>query len=168
VRLGDRIPLAGTPDMQALGEACHRFFAWDRSVRSHEALLARARATLDAWVVTSIAPEDLIGASERLRGFLDQRYPNASLHHEVPVSARLDGQLVSGRLDLVVDTGDEIAIVDHKSLPLWLEGEEGRLRAFAAQIDLYRRAVAAATGKRCTDLWLHQPITGAMSRVEVG
>ncbi|MDZ7801902.1 MAG: UvrD-helicase domain-containing protein [Trueperaceae bacterium] len=168
VRLGDRIPLAGRPDMQALGEACHRFFAWDRAIRSHEARLARAHATLDAWSVTSIAPGDLVGTSDRLRAFLAQRYPNASLQHEVPVFARVDGQLVSGRLDLVVDTGDAIAIVDHKSLPLWLEGEEVRLRAFAAQIDLYRRAVAAATNTRCTEAWLHQPITGAMSRVELG
>ena len=64
VTLGDRVPLSGRPDMRALGEACHGFFAWDVVNRAADRRRARARTILDAWRVTALEPDDLVAMSD--------------------------------------------------------------------------------------------------------
>lgn len=167
VRLGDRIALAGTPDMRALGEACHGFFAWDASDRSDERRHSQARAILGRWGVAQLSADDLVTMSDRLRTFLTRRFPGATPRHEWPLHVPRGLQVVAGRIDLLVDLGSAFAVVDHKSFPARIEGDEDRLRAFAGQAALYAEAVEAATGRPCREFWLHQPVVGRASRIAI-
>jgi hypothetical protein len=59
--------------------------------------------------------------------------------------------LIQCRLDLVIETGDEVIVVD------WKSGRERRVGEFEVQLALYRRALAALRpGKRVKSLlfWL--------------
>jgi len=167
VRLGDRIALAGTPDMRALGEACHGFFAWDAPPRDDPRRRSQARAILDRWGVAQLSADDLVTMSDRLRAFLTRRFPGASVRHEWPLHVPRGLQVVAGRIDLLVDLGSSFAVVDHKSFPAQIEGDEDRLRAFAGQAALYAEAVEAATGRPCREFWLHQPVVGRASRIAI-
>lgn len=167
VILGDRVPLSGRPDMRAVGEACHGFFAWDVVDRSFERRLARAGAILDAWSVTALQPDDLVAMSDRLRAFLGERFAGASVRHEWPVHVPFGHRTLSGRIDLLLDLGDGFALIDHKSFPAELGSNEGRLRAFAGQTAAYARAILAATGRPCREVWAHQPVVGRIVRVGV-
>jgi len=74
---------------------------------------------------------------------------------------------VAGRIDLLVDLGSAFALLDHKSFPARVEGDEDRLRAFAGQAALYAEAVEAATGRPCREFWLHQPVAGRATRIAI-
>ncbi|HEY6732593.1 MAG TPA: hypothetical protein VI256_02165 [Roseiarcus sp.] len=52
-------------------------------------------------------------------------------------------QVISGRIDLLLDDGGDFAIIDHKSFPGSMELDIERLRAFGGQLSLYSRALNA-------------------------
>jgi hypothetical protein len=89
-RLGDRLTLVGEPEMQAIGEACHRVFACDDPAQSADARLARASALLQRRGAPNFAPTDLMAASDRLHGFVSSRFGDARSMREWPVHA-IDG-----------------------------------------------------------------------------
>ncbi|MEQ9641461.1 MAG: PD-(D/E)XK nuclease family protein [Alphaproteobacteria bacterium] len=114
-----------------------------------------------------MAPADLVSASDRLHGFLDTRFAGAAHLREWSVHAAEDLQVISGRIDLLLDNGGDFVIVDHKSFPGSMELDAERLRAFGGQVDLYSRALRGGAGRGCRECWIHQPIAGLMVRVEI-
>jgi ATP-dependent exoDNAse (exonuclease V) beta subunit len=167
VRLGSRVPLIGDPDRQAIGEAFHRFFACDDPKAPADVRVELARGMLSRWGAPEVAPADLVGAAERLHRFLDERFAGAARLREWPVHAAEDLQLISGRIDLLLDDGGDFAIIDHKSFPGAMELDNERLHAFGGQVDLYSRALRRGAGRTCREYWVHQPIAGVMVRVEL-
>ena len=167
VKLGARITLVGDADLQAVGEAFHRFFASDDPALPVSTRLAQAGAMLRRWAAPQVAPGDLVEATDRLHAFLDQRYGEAARLREWPVHAAEELQVISGRIDLLVDAGGGFAVIDHKSFPGVMDLDDGRLRAFAGQVELYSRALRNATARECLEYWIHQPIAGVMIRVDL-
>lgn len=167
VSLGSRIALVGDPDLQALGEAFHRFFACDDPGTPREARIELAGDMLRRWGAPEVAPSDLVAASDRLHDFLDQRFEGAARLREWPVHAAEELQVISGRIDLLLDGGGDFAVIDHKSFPGVMEPDADRLLAFGGQVDLYSRALRRAAGRGCAEYWVHQPVAGLMVRVEL-
>ena len=87
VRLGDRIALPGSPDLQALGEALHGLFAADDPGAPRSERLEIARGLLARWGVPQLDPAAALTASERLRAFVTARYPHGTPRFEWPVHA---------------------------------------------------------------------------------
>lgn len=166
--LGARIPLVGNPDLQLLGEAIHRFLAADDPAAPADVRLGRAGDMLSRWGVPQLPPADLVAIADRLHSFVDGRFAGGVALKEWPVHAENGLQVLSGRLDLLVDLGDGYAIVDHKSFPGSVALDEARLRAFAGQVSLYARALERVTGRTRFEYWVHQPIAAVITRIEVG
>lgn len=166
VRLGERLALNGQPDMAALGEACHRFFAADDPALGEEARLKLAEATLLRWGAPQLSGGDLVAASDRLSAFLGERFAAGAVRREWPVHAEIDGQLVDGRLDLLIEFEDAFVIFDHKSFPGVLEDDTARMDGVAAQLSNYAEALQLATNKPTRGFWMHQPIAGLAVRFE--
>lgn len=125
IDLGGRLPFAGKPDMNLVGEALHRFLAaddpcWDDGFRQ-----ALANRLLDAWGVTGFDPRDVVTMGTRFRKFIDSRWPDSVLRREAPVTHRRGSRTLSGRLDVIIEATDAIVVIDHKSFPggeaLWLD-----------------------------------------------
>ena len=167
VQLGPRMTLVGNPDLQAVGEAFHRFFAFDDPVRSTPERLSLAGDMLRRWGAPQIASCDLVEAADRIHAFLDQRYGGFARLREWPVYAAENLQVISGRIDLLIDDGDGFPVIDHKSFPGAMVLNDERLRAFGGQVDLYARALRQGAARECRAYWIHQPITGLMIRVEL-
>lgn len=168
VRLGDRIALTGDPDLRSLGEAFHRFLAADDVNQAQADRESLASAILQRWAIPQIEPRILVEVSDRLHSFLADRYATANRLTECPVHAPVTNeQLVSGRLDLLVDLGDGYAILDHKSFPGSIDMDDERLRAVAGQLGLYARALEAVSARSHFEYWIHQPIAGVMTRIEL-
>lgn len=165
VRLGARIPLAGSPEMGLLGEAVHAFLAFDRPGQNKDERRARAVRTLARWGVAGIEPEHLIDMSERLFAHLDNAFPGMNARGEVPVFGRRNGQRLSGRVDLLL-TGDDMAVViDHKTYPGPYDTWEGKALEYAPQLALYASVIREATGCTEVETWVHMPIVGHMLQV---
>ena len=86
---------------------------------------------------------------------------------EWPVYAGENLQVISGRIDLLIDNSEAFSVVDHKSFPGAMALDDERLTAFGGQVDLYARALRQAAGRDCKDYWIHQPIAGLMIKVEL-
>lgn len=166
--LGPRIPLVGNPDLQLVGEAIHRFLAADDAGASVDERMAGATTMLDRWGVPQLAPGDLVAIADRLHAFVCARFPGATVLREWPIHAEDGLQVLSGRLDLLVDLGDGYAIIDHKSFPGSVTIDDGRLRTFAGQVSVYARALQRVTGRTRFEYWVHQPIAAMMTQIEFG
>lgn len=165
--LGERIALVGGPDLQQLGEAIHRYLASDDAAAGREERLAHAAATLERWGVPQMPPADLVLIADRLSAFAQARFGTAPRLAEWPVHA-LDGiQVLAGRADLLIDLDDGYAIVDHKSFPGTLALNDDRFCTVAGQLSAYGRALTKITGKTRVEYWIHQPISGLMTRLEL-
>jgi len=166
IQLGPRLPFVGTPDMQALGEAVHAILAADDQQAAAAVRQAKADGILARWGVHQVRTPDVLEASERLDAQLRSLWPEGRFHREAPVSARMDGQLISGRIDLLVEHQDGYAIIDHKSFPGPPETWAGRAAGYGPQLKLYAEAVETATGLPCPGLFIHMPIVGVLLQVE--
>lgn len=167
VALGPRIALLGDPDMQRVGEACHRFVAADSPRLTGEARLVLAERVLRRWGVPNLSAADMVTVGDRLRAFIQERFPGGVIRREWPLTAAEGEQLIEGRIDLMVEWEGQLVILDHKAFPGVMDPEGDRLKSFWGQAGLYARGLCAVHGARPVQIWLHQPIAGRMLRVEM-
>lgn len=168
IRLGERIPLHGAPDMARLGDAVHAFFAadgWEESVNERVQL---AKDVLSRWgLAEDVQADDLVEASERLRRWIDESWPRASVKREWPIRHRLEsGSVISGFVDLVIETNDGVVVIDHKTFPGGLAQAKERCAKHVGQLRSYATAVASAVGSSVVGCYIHLPITGLAVPVE--
>lgn len=85
---------------------------------------------------------------------------------EYPVQQLLtSGQVLNGRIDLLLDTKDGWVLIDHKSNPS-PEAQWQRLaEEHAGQLDAYARAIEAASGRPVKEAWLFLPTAAGAVRV---
>ena len=165
VQLGPRLPFVGTPDMLSLGEAVHAIFAADRADQPPAARHRRAEAILERWGVHQVKAQDVLDACERLNSHLSGLWPTGRLYRETPVFARLGDQLVSGRIDLLMEHDAGFAIIDHKSFPGSRDTWDARAVGYGPQLGLYAEALETAAARPCDALYIHMPIVGALLQV---
>ncbi|AJR24399.1 MULTISPECIES: UvrD-helicase domain-containing protein [unclassified Sphingobium] len=163
--IGPRLPFAGSPDMTLLGEAVHAIIAADQPHDSYDARLIQAQAILDRWGVHQVAAKDVLEANERLFAEISKRWPSGRIHRETPVSARIGDQLVTGRIDLLVEHDSGFAIIDHKSFPGSPDSWDARAVGHGSQIQLYADALDKARPGVPCELFIHMPIVGGLLQV---
>ncbi|WP_460448296.1 UvrD-helicase domain-containing protein [Alsobacter sp. SYSU BS001988] len=166
--LGPRLPITGAPDMQRLGEAVHAIFAADQRNAEAASRLTCAQKVLDRWGVREIAAADVLAACDRLSAFVSARWRRATLHREAPVFARVGQQLVSGRIDLVIDDPSGLVVIDHKTFPGAASQWDARAISYGSQLRLYAEALQLATGRASAACYIHLPVAGVLLRVADG
>jgi ATP-dependent exoDNAse (exonuclease V) beta subunit len=167
VTLPAAMPIDGkVAEYSVLGDAVHAFFATDVEGLSAEERVDRARRLLASAGLVGVArPEAMVDASERLRVFIDQRWPGAVWHREVAIDARVDGaqgeRRVAGVIDLLLETANGYVIFDHKTFPGRGEAAwRAKVVEFEPQLAAYARAVSLAQPNRSVGMWLHFPVGG--------
>ena len=165
IELGPRLPLTGDADMESIGNALHAVFAADDGEDDMALRRQRAKSIISRWKTFQVQPADVIAAADQLEAHIRQRWPGGAILREAPLSARIDGQLVTGRIDILVAHEGRHIVIDHKSYPGSKAEQERRAAGHGAQLELYAKAIEAATGRRCEELYIHMPLTGALLRV---
>jgi len=162
--IGKRMAIEGKPNMTDLGEAIHGFFAADLPGLDSGKRKELAAGMLTRWGVDgAVEPAALVAASDNLRQWGERNHPGARWHREWPIRYRTsEGSVISGFIDLVLDTRNGLVVIDHKSFPGKLEGDQVRIRKYAGQLRTYADAVPAAQGKPVRDTLVHLPISGEM------
>jgi len=101
-----------------------------------------------------------------LNNWMTQRWPDARRHAEVPVEAMLDnGQVMQGRIDLLLETQGGWILLDHKSNPQGPEKWPEIAHEYSGQLVAYGNAVAQATGKPVLESWLFFPVSAGAVRI---
>ncbi|MBA9034367.1 hypothetical protein ACU8MP_33280 (plasmid) [Rhizobium leguminosarum] len=109
---------------------------YDALTRDKGQRLADATATLQRWNVTDFSALDALTASERLYMWQRDRLPAGNAVAEVPVIAPASEQLIQGRIDMLIESGGDFAIIDHKSFPGCFELWEERALGHAPSLPL--------------------------------
>jgi hypothetical protein len=166
------IPISGKPEMEDVGSALHAIFAVDDVAQERAVRIGTAKAILDRWNVIGIEPEDVIAAADRFWKHIGEQYPTATVHREVPVHAYDGLQVISGRIDILIDgpaNEDWFVIYDHKSFPGQQDKWDGQARKHAPQLGTYADAVEIALGgrKRCAGCFVHMPVRGAIIGIQM-
>ncbi len=167
--LGDPLAVTGKPVWNNLGLALHAFIAADRPSLNAKDRRTIADRLLEGWEVADhLSAQDLITASERLRTWIDNNYPDARLHHEAPVRHRLQsGSIVRGEADLILELPDRFVVIDHKTFRPNGKSLAERQAGYAAQLGAYRDALVAASAGGITtiDTFVHYPLLGQIGRL---
>jgi len=160
--IGERLPLAGQPDMASVGNAVHGFLAADRQEADPSVRRALAADVLSRWGLPGvIEPDALLASSDSLSAWIERNWPGATWNREWPVMMRRDdGTVVSGIADLVLETEDGFVVIDHKTFPGNREQAVERASGHAGQLAAYSTAIVLATGRTVTDMFIHLPVSG--------
>jgi ATP-dependent exoDNAse (exonuclease V) beta subunit len=109
----------------------------------------------------------VLSACDRLHDYFEARWPGARMRSEIPIHARVGEQLISGRIDLLIEHAAGLAIVDHKSFPGSRDSWDAKAVGYGPQLSLYAEAARLAVDHgTCDHLFVHMPIVGALLRLE--
>jgi ATP-dependent exoDNAse (exonuclease V) beta subunit len=166
--IGQRLVVSGTDDWTTVGHAVHAAMALaftdiSRAVTVEEIESILAGYQLSAHVSASALADQIRAATHWVRS----RWPSASSMPEWPIEAILEnGQVLNGRIDLLLDLGDHWILLDHKSNPEKSSTWPELANTHGGQMLSYRHAIEAATGKPVRELWLVLPISAGAIRIE--
>jgi len=163
--LGEAFQKNGSADAADFGNAMHVFLGADNHSDSM-ARIAQAKALMDSWSVTgAVTPEDMLEASDRLKQFIHQNYPNAKVLPEWPIAMSLkNNQRLSGWVDMLLELDDGYIVIDHKSYSGGNADEY--VKQYAPQLAIYRDAVVQATAKPVLQTLIHLPMIGQVIEVD--
>ena len=115
-----------------------------------------------------LSPESLLKSAQNLREFLEGTYPGGSIFTEVPMTLRnVQGQRLQGFIDMLVEMPNGWIVIDHKTgIPKDGQSPEAFFCQYTAQLEAYRQAVEAATGKPVLECIIHQPLLGEWYRIK--
>lgn len=170
VQLGEPLVLSSYEDKDVLGTAIHSCIALsftDRQVPLSEGEVVRV---LDGYGMQgAISTKLLTQRIQELHQWIAGRWPAVTAHAEIPVQSVLaNGQILNGRIDLLLDTADGWILIDHKSSVLEQAKWSTLAPKYAAQMSAYASAIEKATGRKVVEAWLFLPVAGGCVRMSVG
>lgn len=169
VQIGTRIAINRDSDPATLGGAVHASLAAflsseDVSFSSHDvkAILART------GVADTLSADALLSQFVSVRQWLKERWPDARFLVEIPITQLLgNGQVMNGRIDLLLKTDNGWILIDYKSGAQNSSQWEILAATYGAQLAAYSAAIEAATGFAVEETWLVLPVAGAALKVEI-
>jgi ATP-dependent exoDNAse (exonuclease V) beta subunit len=167
VRLGRSIGIRDAVDVNALGSAMHDFFAADERQRPLEDRKEMAVGLLGRYrVASALQARDLVECGDRLWRWVHERFGGeAVVRTEWPVGLKVGaGTRILGTSDLIVESDDAIAVIDHKSFGLKTALSKADL--LAGQLGCYADVVVRAHPTKTVSTWVHLPLEGVV--LEIG
>ena len=158
VRTGDGMGVATFSRASELGDCVHAYMAV--SVPGKDESRQLAERVVGQWKLSAEVDADrLVLAAKGLRAFIDDRWPGAVVHAEVPMSIVLPtGEVSEGFIDMLLETANGYVVIDHKMVRSF---DAEKLRTdYGVQLQCYAMAVEKATGKKVLQTFLHLPNQG--------
>lgn len=165
--VGERIPVRDGTDMSSLGNAIHACIALSFADPSRLIETDEVERLLAGFgVADCIVASGIVRQTKALHEWIAQKWPNAKALAEYPVQAKLDnGQVLNGRLDLLLDMGDGWILIDHKSSQLAADHWNQLAGDYGAQIAAYADAIGSVTERPVKECWLFLLVAGGAVRI---
>ncbi|MCF8167582.1 MAG: UvrD-helicase domain-containing protein [Rhodoferax sp.] len=164
--VGARISLsAHTPiDWSILGSALHACLATSFTDARQPMTVAEVSTVLRGFdVLQHIAAEAVHRQIQALHAWIAQNWPVCKPLAEVPVTVELpNGQIMNGRIDLLLDTPKGWVLIDHKSSPLGAGKWDDLVSEYAGQLAAYAQAIEISSGRKVVEQWLFLPVAGEL------
>lgn len=161
-----RISLNGNPDMEVLGSALHHCLAL--VIAKPDINVDILNSILTAQIPAVLQAKQIIERALALVDWLKEKYPEAQLHTEMPITQILpDGGLRQGAIDLVVETESGWIVIDHKSNPQpkgkWTE----IAKEYSGQLSAYSKALESLSKKSVLSTLVHFSVSGGLVEVKM-
>jgi ATP-dependent exoDNAse (exonuclease V) beta subunit len=118
-------------------------------------------------VADAVSADALLSQFAAVRGWLKERWPDAQILVEVPVTQVLgSGQVMSGRVDLLLKTKSGWILIDYKSGAQNSSQWDILAATYGGQLAAYGTAIETATSVSVRETWLVLPIAGTALRVK--
>ena len=165
--IGERIPVKAGVDMSVLGTAIHACIALSFSERNVPLSETEIGNILTGFGVTEhVSPAAVLRQVGALHGWLDCRWPGAKPHAEIAVQRVLpSGQILNGRIDLLLESDSGWILIDHKSSQLAPDHWNQLAEEYGAQMVAYADAIEHASGQKVLEAWLILPVAGGGLRI---
>ncbi len=151
-----------------LGDALHAIFAAEFVNPNHSKRAATVERILKGFACDkSVWLEDVLRAVDLLQEDVQKTFKPKQTLVEVPFSYRNEaGQLVSGFIDLLLETDDGWIVIDYKSYLGSKANWEPKALSYSGQLNCYRQALASMNMK-VKSLWIYFAMGGGLVRVEI-
>ncbi|MGY2361254.1 UvrD-helicase domain-containing protein [Pseudomonas azotoformans] len=166
-QIGTRIAFQGSPEMSALGTAIHASLCLSFTDPNFPLTLDEVQDLLQSHAVHEhVNASQVIAQQLALHAWIESHWPAAKAMAEYPVQQLLrSGQVLNGRIDLLLDTKDGWVLIDHKSNPAPEAQWERLAEEHAGQLDAYAQAIEAASGRPVIAAWLFLPVAAGAIQV---
>jgi len=172
VPVGERIPVAAQGvqgvDWGVLGSAIHACLAASFTDAAGAWLSepAVARVLEGFQVGAQVEAAAILRQIRAFHAWVGQRWPGCTARAEVPVQALLpSGQVLNGRIDLLLQTPQGFILIDHKSSPHPSEQWAELAGRYQGQLAAYADAVERVAGRPVMEQWLWLAVGGGAVRV---
>lgn len=166
-RIGNRIVLNGAPEMDALGSAIHASLCLSFTDPNCPLSLPDVERLLNGYAVHEhVTAGQVLAQQIALHSWIEAQWPGAKAMAEYPVQQVLSsGQVLNGRIDLLLETQDGWVLIDHKSNPA-PEAQWARLaKEHFGQLDAYAKAIETASNRPVIAAWLFLPVSAGAVQV---
>jgi ATP-dependent exoDNAse (exonuclease V) beta subunit len=168
-KIGKRISVASGSDMRVLGTAIHDCLTLSFADRTGPLTETEVERILAGYEVTEfLSSEAVLQQVHAFHSWLEERWPGAKPNAEFAVQSLLEsGQVLNGRIDLLLETTAGWILIDHKSSQLAPEHWDQLATEYGAQIDAYGKSVEQASHKNVLENWIFLPVAGGALSVMV-
>jgi len=168
IMLGKRMSLMAGVDMAQLGTAIHGCIGANLTDPEAPMGVEEIKALLQRMdLADAVQPQELLEQMIAFNAWVKTRWPESIPYAEMPVEMQLpNGQILQGRIDLLLKVNGGWILIDHKSNPGGSDRWEGIAQEFAGQLAAYKTAIERASGEKVIENWLYLPVVGAAIRVE--
>jgi ATP-dependent exoDNAse (exonuclease V) beta subunit len=161
LELGERLAIDGEYDPATLGSALHAVIA--STVLGHN---DTERVLRDHQLENTISVDAADECARRLLHVVGERFQPQRVYAEHPVQyCNTAGQLVSGWIDLLLETEQGFVVIDHKASPRARTDWEEIALGYSGQLEAYAQGVTLATGAPVLSRWIHFGVTGGLVEV---
>jgi ATP-dependent helicase/nuclease subunit A len=162
IELGERLEIIGEYDPAKLGSALHAVIATTLMGQQ-----ATERVLQDHGVEKTISVGNANECARRLIKAIEKHFKPINCYTEYPIHYTTDeGQIVSGWIDLLLETEDGFILIDHKASPRARSDWEDIALGYSGQLQAYTKGVTLKTGKPVVGQWIYFATKGGL--VELG
>jgi len=165
--VGKRIDSGNATDRSVLGNAIHACIAADLASATPLSQSEVQHVLDGTGTASQIKAVDLHAQLAAMRSWLDAKWVGVPRHVEIPVMQLLpSGQIVSGRIDLLIPTATGWILIDHKTTPQGAAQRDALAQTHGGQMLAYKEAIEHVTDRPVEEMWLLLPVAGAALRIE--
>ncbi|CAE6723244.1 UvrD-helicase domain-containing protein [Candidatus Nitrotoga fabula] len=166
-RIGERIALHGGGDKSVVGTAIHACIAFMFGDFSAKPEISDIEAILSGFAVQDQL--SAVALHQQITAFVEwveTRWPVAIPKAELPIQSIIQtGQILNGRIDLLLELEEGWILIDHKSSQLASDHWTNLAKDYSGQLEGYADAILRASGKPVLESWLYLPVAGGAVRI---
>jgi ATP-dependent exoDNAse (exonuclease V) beta subunit len=116
-------------------------------------------------VADAVLPQELLNQITTFRAWIKTRWPEAIPYAEIPIEMHMqNGQVLQGRIDLLLKVNRGWILIDHKSNPGGADRWDTIAQEYAGQLAEYKDAIERVSSEKVLEIWLFLPVAaGAVS-----